>query len=156
MKDKNKRRHSIILSSFLCGFLLFTGTMFKIKTDDGDGESEYFDAGKNKIRVTRIKENKQKEKVGRQYVTAALIVVIFISFGVLLYNMQVVNGSKYAAEGSASVSQSTVKATRGEILDRNGKVLVGNRQGSAVVFDATKFPSFSEQEERNKITHKSF
>ena len=151
MKDKNKRRHSIILSSFLCGFLLFTGTMFKIKTDDGDGESEYFDAGKNKIRVTRIKENKQKEKVGRQYVTAALIVVIFISFGVLLYNMQVVNGSKYAAEGSASVSQSTVKATRGEILDRNGKVLVGNRQGSAVVFDATKFPSFSEQEERNKI-----
>ena len=48
MKDKNKRRYSIILSSFLCGFLLFTGTMFKIKTDDGDGESEYFDAGKKK------------------------------------------------------------------------------------------------------------
>ena len=60
MKDKNKRRHSIILSSFLCGFLLFTGTMFKIKTDDGNDESEYFDAGKNKIRVTRIKENKKK------------------------------------------------------------------------------------------------
>ena len=81
----------------------------------------------------------------------AFLIDTAISFGVLLYNMQVVNGSKYAAEGSASVSQSTVKATRGEILDRNGKVLVGNRQGSAVVFDATKFPSFSEQEDRNKI-----
>ena len=65
--------------------------------------------------------------------------------------MQILNGEQYALEGSAAVSTSVVKATRGEILDRNGTVLVGNRQGNSVIFDATKFPAYKEQDKRNEI-----
>ena len=137
------------MSSFLCGFLMFSGASSAIKPDDDP--QDYFDAGSAKIKVTRIKERRNTEKKGRQFVTVFMIVAIFAAFGALLFNMQIVNGEQYALEGSASVSVSSVSATRGEILDRNGKVLVGNRQGNAIVFDATKFPSYEEQEKRNEI-----
>ncbi|MBQ8228772.1 MAG: hypothetical protein IJZ88_07145 [Clostridia bacterium] len=146
---RRKNNHSFILSSFLCGFLMFFGVLSGIKADDDP--QDYFDAGSAKIKVTRIKEKNNSEKKGRQYTTVFLIVAIFIGFAALLFNMQIINGEQYAREGSASVSVSDVKATRGEILDRNGRVLVGNRQGNAIIFDATEFPSYSEQEERNKI-----
>ncbi len=147
MKNSNRNK-SIILSSFLRGFLFFSGVQMGLNTDD---EQEYFNAGSTKIKVTRIKEKRHSEKKGRHYATVFLIVAIFVAFGALLFNMQIINGEQYALEGSASVSVSKVSATRGEILDRNGKVLVGNRQGNAIIFDATKFPSFSEQEKRNEI-----
>lgn len=149
---KNNRRikkHSFILSSFLCGFLMFSGLQMGLKTDDDP--QDYYDAGSAKIKVTRIKERNHSEKAGRQYTMVFLIVAIFIGFGALLFNMQIVNGEQYALEGAASVSVSNVNATRGEILDRNGKVLVGNRQGNAIIFDATQFPPYSEQEKRNEI-----
>ena len=146
-RRKNKR--SFILSSFLCGFFMFSGVLSGFKADDDP--QDYFDAGSAKIKVTRIKEKGNTEKKGRQLVTVLMIVAIFAAFGALLFNMQIINGEQYALEGSASVSVSKVSATRGEILDRNGKVIVGNRQGNAIVFDATKFPSYSEQEKRNEI-----
>ncbi len=146
---KNKKRSKKI-TSFLYRHLSLKDKLLDYKTEDEDTQ-EYFDAGRAKIKVARIKDRNHQEKVGRQYLTVALIVLIFIGFGGLLYNMQIVNGESYAIQGSASVSVSSVKATRGEILDRNGKVLVGNRQGNAVVFDATKFPSFEEQDKRNEI-----
>ncbi len=145
-----KNKKSKILYSFLCGFLGFTGLGMGAVTDNDDNQ-QYYDAGSAKIKITRIKDKKHQEKIGRQYITVLLIVVIFIGFSALLFNMQIINGETYALQGSASVSVSSVKATRGEILDRNGEVLVGNRQGNAVVFDATKFPTFDEQEKRNEI-----
>lgn len=112
---------------------------------------DYYDAGGAKIRVRRIKENEYKIKTGRHYVTVFIIVAFFLAFGGILFNAQIVKGEEYALAGSTSVSTSTVKATRGDILDRNGVLLVGNRQGNTVIFDASEFPSRSEQEERNKI-----
>lgn len=147
MKNNNKDK-KVILSSVLHDFLFLPDNQSVMKAPD---EQEYYDAGSAKIKITRIKEKRHSEKKGRQFTTVFLIVAIFVAFGALLFNMQIVNGEQYALEGSASVSVSTVKATRGEILDRNGKVLVGNRQGNAIIFDATKFPSFSEQEKRNEI-----
>lgn len=147
IRRKNKR--SFVLSSFLCGFLMFLGAFSAIKPDDDP--QDYFDAGSAKIKITRIKERGNTEKKGRQFFTVFMIVAIFAVFGGLLFNMQIVNGEQYALEGSASVSLSHVSATRGEILDRNGKVLVGNRQGNAIIFDATRFPSYEEQEKRNEI-----
>lgn len=147
--NRRKNKHSFILTSFLCGFFMFSGIQAGIKADDDP--QDYFDAGSAKIKITRVKERKHSEKIGRQYTTVFLIVAIFAAFCALLFNMQIINGEQYALEGSASVSVSKVEATRGEILDRNGKVLVGNRQGNAIVFDATQFPSYSEQEERNRI-----
>ena len=148
-KIRRKNKHSFILTSFLCGFFMLSGVFSGIKTDDDP--QDYFDAGSAKIKVTRIKERRKSEKIGRQYFTVFLIVAIFIGFGALLFNMQIINGKQYALEGSASVSVSKVSATRGEILDRNGKILVGNRQGNAIIFDATEFPSYAEQEKRNEI-----
>lgn len=147
--QKNRKKRSVFLSFFVCGFLLFFGVLFKMTPEDDD--VDYYNAGSAKIKVRRIKENKHKEKIGRQYTTAILISVVFIAFAVLLYNAQIANSEQYANAGSASVSASVIKSTRGEIFDRNGTMLVGNRQGNAVVFDATKFPSFEDQEQRNEI-----
>lgn len=147
--NRRKNKPGFILSSFLCGFLMFSGAQSGIRTDDDP--QEYYNAGSTKIKITRIKEKKNSEKKGRQFVTVMMIVAIFVAFGALLFNMQIVNGEQYALEGAASVSVSKVEPTRGEILDRNGKVLVGNRQGNAIVFDATRFPSYEEQEKRNEI-----
>lgn len=112
---------------------------------------DYYDAGSAKIRVRRIKENEYKIKAARHYVTVSIIVAFFVAFGVILFNAQILKGEEYALSGSTSVSTSTVKATRGDILDRNGVLLVGNRQGNTVIFDASEFPSLKEQKERNKI-----
>ncbi len=112
---------------------------------------DYYDAGGAKIRVRRIKENEYKIKAGRHYATVFIIVAFFLAFAGILYNAQIVKGEEYALAGSTSVSTSTVKATRGEILDRNGVVLVGNRQGNTLIFNATDFPSLKEQEQRNEI-----
>lgn len=112
---------------------------------------DYYDAGSVKIRVRTLKEKKRKDKVGRHYAAVLFIVIIFAGFIGILYDAQIVNGAEYEKAGSAYVEKSEVKATRGEILDRNGVVLVGNRQGNSVVFNAAEFPGADEQEERNKI-----
>lgn len=76
----------------------------------------------------------------------------FVVFCGVLFKIQVVDGDKYAEEGSAiSVRKLSVEGARGEILDRNGKPLITNRQGNAIVFDAALFPPTSEQEKRNLI-----
>ncbi len=93
----------------------------------------------------------REEKKGRFIALIAIFVCLFLGFSVRLINIQVINGEKYAEAGTASTSTSAVKATRGQILDRNGNTLVGNRQGNEIIFDASEFPSFSENEKRNEI-----
>ncbi len=112
---------------------------------------DYYDAGGAKIRIRRVKENEYKIRAGRHYVTVFIIIAFFLAFCAVLFNAQIIRGEEYALAGSTFVSTSTVKATRGDILDRNGTLLVGNRQGNTVIFNAAKFPSRNEQEERNKI-----
>lgn len=85
---------------------------------------DYFDAGSAKIRVRNLKQNDYKIKAGRHYVTVGVIVACFLAFAGILFNAQIVKGEEYAKSGSTSVSTSVAKATRGEILDRNGVVLV--------------------------------
>lgn len=81
--------------------------------------------------------------------------VLFVSlisvFVFTLLKNQVIDGNRDTASNTASVESTEVKALRGQILDRNGNVIVGNRQGNDVVFLASDFPEYSEQEERNKI-----
>ncbi len=93
----------------------------------------------------------REEKKGRFIALISFCVCLFLVFFVRLINVQVINGEKYAAATTASTSTTSVKATRGQILDRNGNVLVVNRQGNNIVFNANKFPSFDNVEERNKI-----
>ena len=57
-----------------------------------------------------------------------LILVLFSVFFLRLYKLQLAPGDSYIAEKSDSITyQTTVEASRGNILDRNGNVLIGNR-----------------------------
>lgn len=93
----------------------------------------------------------REEKKGRFIALITVFVCLFLVFIVRLINIQVINGEKYAKTSTASTSSTTVKATRGQILDRNGNVLVGNRQGNEIIFNASVFPSFSNREQQNEI-----
>ena len=89
----------------------------------------------------------------RDYAVIGVLVAVFLVFTIRLGYFQIIHGKDYINAGKTVSSHSvTVKSTRGEILDRNGYPLVTNRQGNAVIFDASnKFPSASKQEERNRI-----
>lgn len=71
--------------------------------------------------------------------TAVLSALSGTAFGVLLlrlWGMQVIAGRDYSDQASSnSVSEVSLRATRGRILDRNGEVLVDNRACMALVAD---------------------
>ncbi len=78
------------------------------------------------------------------------LLFLFLVFG--LVKTQLIDAEQYkAAADSLAVSSSSVKASRGEILDCNGNPLVTNRQGNSVVFKYSEFPSSKKQEERNAL-----
>ncbi len=78
------------------------------------------------------------------------LLFLFLIFGFV--KTQLIDADKYkAAADSLAVSSSSVKASRGEILDCNGNPLVTNRQGNSVVFKYSDFPSSKKQDERNKL-----
>lgn len=89
----------------------------------------------------------------RDYAIMGIFALIFFVFIIRFGYFQIVRADDYENAGKSVSSRSvTVKSTRGEILDRNGYPLVTNRQGNAVIFDASnKFPSYEQQKERNKI-----
>ncbi len=89
----------------------------------------------------------------RDYAVIGIFAAIFLIFVFRFGHFQIINADEYKDAGKTVSSRSVVvKATRGEILDRNGYPLVTNRQGNAVIFDASdNFPTYEKQEERNKI-----
>lgn len=69
------------------------------------------------------------ERVTRRR-TLGLIVVfllVMVFYGFKLYDMQVLDPDSYAKNQSTFTTYTRVKAARGDILDMNGNVLVGNR-----------------------------
>lgn len=89
---------------------------------------------------------------GRQIAAVCIVLFFFIVFAFDLVNLQLVKGEEYDAASSAvSAKTAPIEASRGEIVDCNGKPLVYNSQGYSIIFDAAYFPEASEQEERNKI-----
>lgn len=88
----------------------------------------------------------------RRIFGTVIIGVMFLFLVFAVGKNQLIDGDKHKAEAkSLSVSASTVKASRGEILDSNGSPLVVNRQGNSVVFKYSDFPSAKEQEKRNEL-----
>ena len=78
--------------------------------------------------------------------------LLFLFLVFALVKTQLIDADRYkAAADSLAVSSSSVKASRGEVLDCNGKPLVTNRQGSSVVFKYSDFPSSKKQNERNDL-----
>jgi penicillin-binding protein 2 len=70
--------------------------------------------------------------------------VAVVLFGILFFRLwllQVLDGEKYLAEAKNNRTHSyRVSAPRGEILDRNGKVLVSNRTSLALQVNPRKLP----------------
>ena len=85
----------------------------------------------------------------RQIALGCIFGAIFLLFFCTLVKIQIVDADKYSAVGSISSRTSSIKATRGEILDRNGNPLVTNRQGNSVVFESAYFPTTDD--ERNAL-----
>lgn len=76
------------------------------------------------------------------FLKRSVIVGVIIAIGILvvagrLFNLQVVNGKEYLEKSERRLSRAvTVKAPRGEILDRYGRPLVTNRTSFAIKVDA--------------------
>ena len=70
--------------------------------------------------------------------------VALVIFGIIffrLWYLQVLSGDKYLAEANNNrVREIKVEAPRGKIVDRNGQILVDNRQGKAVKIVPDKLP----------------
>ncbi len=69
-------------------------------------------------------------------------VVLFAVLFFRLWLLQVIDGEKYLAEAKNNRTRSyRVSAPRGEILDRNGKVMVANRTSLALQVNPRKLPA---------------
>ena len=97
------------------------------------------------------KDRRQPQQVQRR--VAILGGIALIAFGVILFRLwylQVLSGDRYLAEAQGNrVREVTVQAPRGEILDRDGEVLVGNRTALALQIRKDELPESSA--ERAKV-----
>lgn len=77
------------------------------------------------------------KQFSRRVVGVVVILAILLTFLCSnLYTIQYTNGADYAEQSVAKVSETeTVSASRGNILDRNGKVLVSNQVSYNVTLD---------------------
>ena len=97
------------------------------------------------------KDRRQPASVQRR--VAILGGIALIAFGVILFRLwylQVLSGDRYLAEAQGNrVREVTVQAPRGEILDRDGEVLVGNRTALALQIRKDELPTT--RDERAKV-----
>ncbi len=93
--------------------------------------------------------NAKKDNI-RETIIICFVAAVFVLFGINLFRIQVVNAR---SDDDRTVSSSSVKveAARGEIYDRNGKLLVTNSQSNSIIFDYNFFPSQNEMEKRVEI-----
>src|ERR671933_2750846 len=79
--------------------------------------------------------------------------IALVAFAVIffrLWYLQVLSGDKYLAEANNNrLREIKVQAPRGQIVDRNGHVLVDNRTGLAVKVTPDKLPK--DRAERRKL-----
>ena len=77
-------------------------------------------------------------KPSRLYVLAGFLFAVLACYVGILYNAQVVHYAEYQEQSQRSITKSEkVVASRGILTDRNGKVLVSNRQIYNLSFDSS-------------------
>ena len=83
----------------------------------------------------------------RALVMVLLLALMLTGMGATLYDLQINNGSEYVRQAQNKIAeQETVEAVRGQILDRNGQVLVSNKVVYQVSLDTSLM-----KEDRNRI-----
>ena len=77
------------------------------------------------------------ERITRFRALAMLLIFALVLglFSVRMYSVQFLGGGDIVADSDTYTTYYTVKATRGELLDRNGNVMVGNRASYNLVFN---------------------
>lgn len=83
---------------------------------------------------------------------AILILVLLAVYGISLYKLQIIEGAEYYERSQNSiVSAQTVKAARGNILDRYGRVLVSNRVCNNIIIDTQELFDSEKVEDPNAV-----
>lgn len=96
-------------------------------------------------------ESKPSNSSIRAAFCAIFTILIFIAFGIRLFSWQVVDSEEYKEEALSSTSYTmTTEASRGEILDKNGKELVVNDSGYMIIFNKL----YMEEDMQNELIHK--
>ena len=86
-------------------------------------------------------EEQEKQFHRRSHILMGLFVLCMLLFCGILYDAQVLNAEEYLARSTTQVTTTeTVEAYRGILTDRNGKVLVSNRQTYTITFDPDLVP----------------
>lgn len=76
-------------------------------------------------------------KIGRSSACILLVLAVFVVYELRLVQWQLVEGDKYEQLSLSSRTDTIeIEAARGEILDRDGTVLAGNRSSYNIVYDA--------------------
>ncbi|BAL01833.1 penicillin-binding protein A [Oscillibacter valericigenes Sjm18-20] len=74
----------------------------------------------------------------RLYVLGGFLLCVLIAYVCVMYNTQINRGDYYREQSIRTItSTETVEASRGILTDRNGQVLVSNRQTYALTFDVS-------------------
>ena len=85
---------------------------------------------------------KEKSLKTRTIVLFSILLVIIFVYCMRLLMLQIVNGDYYQQlSEQGTVRKQTIKAVRGEIVDRNGVPIVVNEVGYDVIVDAAYLPS---------------
>ena len=71
----------------------------------------------------------------RAMVFLSLFLLVFVLFGAKLFDLQIIETKGDTNNMTTYTSLTRVKAARGDILDRNGNILVGNRASYDLVFN---------------------
>lgn len=97
-------------------------------------------------------ENKPSNSSVRAAFCALFTILIFAAFGIRLFSWQIVDSNEYKEEAMSSASYTmSTEASRGDILDRNGKELVINDSGYMIIFNKLYMEEGTENEIINKL-----
>ena len=93
--------------------------------------------GAREDREPRTEDDSRRLQL-RTGVLVGIFAAILLAFAVVLYQTQIVHGQDYRDRAFASVQQEeTVDSVRGELLDRYGRVLVGNAVSYNITLDTS-------------------
>ncbi len=86
---------------------------------------------------------------GRLLGSAIVVALLLVFYFVVLFKLQIVEGAKYSAESANNiVTNETVVASRGNILDRYGRLLISSRPCHNIVLNTDEL---FDQEDANAI-----
>ena len=89
------------------------------------------------------------ERISKVRAIALLLIfaTILSLYSIRLFNLQIVETDGKTENLDVYVTQTRVKAARGDILDRNGNILVGNRASYDLVFNHYVITSYDNTNE---------